>query len=81
MKHLVACLAATAALAFTPVTTGIMPDPACNAVMTQAIPAVKTAFSPVADILASVFGAFCTPSTPAPGSVAQAPSASGGLSS
>jgi hypothetical protein len=81
VKHLVACLAATAALAVPPVTTGFMPEPACTALNSQAIPALAASFKPLADILGPIFNAFCTPSAPAPGAVAWASSAPWGLSS
>ena len=66
MKHLVACLAATVALALPPATTALLPTPACDALNSQALPMINAAFTPVAQALAPLFTAFCTNPSPAP---------------
>jgi hypothetical protein len=81
VKHPLACLVATAALAVPPATTGMMPEPACTALNSQALPMLTAAFAPVAQILGPIFAAFCTPTPAPPGSTAWAPSAPWGLPS
>jgi hypothetical protein len=66
MKHLVACLAATAALALPPATTALLPTQACDTLNKQALPMISAAFSPVAQALTPIFTAFCTDPSPAP---------------
>jgi hypothetical protein len=65
VKHLVACLAATTALAVPSAPTAILPTAACDAMNQQALPAIKAAFSPVADFLVPLFAGLCA--SPAPG--------------
>ncbi len=80
MKHLVACLAATAALAVVPPsTTALLPTPACDALLSQALPMINAAFTPVAQALTPVFTAFCTNPSPAPPPAPPAPSPLGRL--
>jgi hypothetical protein len=76
VKHLVACLAATAAMAVAPSPTALLPAAACDALNKQALPAIQTAFAPVAQALAPVFAGLCaSPSTGAStGAVAWSPS-------
>jgi hypothetical protein len=76
VKHLVACLATTAALAVPTAPTAILPAAACDALNNQALPAIKTAFEPVATFITPVFSALCTSPPPgAPtGAVAWSPS-------
>ena len=74
MKHPVACLAATAALAIPPVTTGILPAEACNALTNQALPALATASPAFAELFAPLFTAFCSPTPAPPGAAVSASS-------
>jgi hypothetical protein len=76
VKHPVACLAATAALAAPPVTTGILPAEACDALIGQALPALATASPAFAQLFAPPFMAFCTPTPVPPGAVAWTSSSS-----
>jgi hypothetical protein len=76
VKHLVACLAATAALAVPTAPTAILPAAACDALNNQALPAIKTAFEPVATFIGPIFTALCTSPPPGapPGAAAASPS-------